>query len=293
MKKLLFIAVLIWGIVSFAAVSGDHPGTSVKPGSFPQVHPDVFFEPGHFYTESFSESFSFENIRGGVIPHHLLADKLIARVFHQIKSQAPATIILIGPNHKNEGELMITSSLGWQTPFGVVDVDEKLLLEICQACPLVEEDDRIMASEHAMGNIMPFIKYYLPETKVVPLILRHSVTMEEAGALGDRLAELMTDNTMILASVDFSHYLTSDEAEKKDRETISALKNWNLGRIFAMGDDYLDSPPSIGILFRAMNKLGLDDFTVLNHTNSGILLGNKNIETTSYITLLFGIENKK
>ncbi|MGI6686287.1 MAG: AmmeMemoRadiSam system protein B [Bacillota bacterium] len=293
MKKLLFFAVLIWGVVSFAAVSGDYRGTSVKPGSFPAVHPDAFFEAGNFYTGTFSEGFSMENIRGGVIPHHLVADKLIARVFNQLKGQAPDTIILVGPNHKNEGNRIITSYCGWQTPFGVVDVDEKLLRDISKAVPLVKEDDKIMAEEHAMGNIMPFIKYYLPDTKVVPLILHHSLTIDEAGALGDKLADLMNEDTLILASVDFSHYLTSNEAEIKDKETIFALQTGNLGRIFTMGDDYLDSPPSIGVLFRAMHKLGMKNFTILNHTNSGILLGNKNMETTSYITLLFGIENKK
>jgi AmmeMemoRadiSam system protein B len=293
MKKLLFIAVLIWGVVSFAAVSGGRTGTSVQPGSFPPVHPDVFFQPGHFYTGSIPESSSFEQIRGGVIPHHLLADKLIARVFHHLQKENPGTIILIGPNHKNEGARVITSSLGWQTPFGVVEVDEELGRKISRAFPLIKENDQIMAGEHAMGNIMPFIKYYLPETKVVPLILHHSLTLDEAISLGDILAGLADEDIIILASVDFSHYLTADEAEKKDRETISALKTWNLGRIFDMGDDYLDSPPAIGVLFRAMEKVGMTDFTVLNHTNSGVLLGNKNIETTSYITLLFGIENKK
>ncbi|HHT62230.1 MAG: AmmeMemoRadiSam system protein B [Bacillota bacterium] len=293
MKKFLFIAVLIWSMVSFAAVSGDHIGTSIKPGSYPPVHPDVFFQAEQFYTGTFSESSTFENIRGGVIPHHLVAHKLIARVFNHLKPQNPGTIILIGPNHNNEGDRIITSFQGWQTPFGVVNVDEKLLRDICLASPLIKQDDQIMGKEHAMGNIMPFIKYYLPETKVVPLIFHHNLTIDEASSLGKQLAALIDDNTVILASVDFSHYLMPDEAEEKDKETIYALKTWNLGRIFTMGDEYLDSPPSLGVLFRAMDKLGMRDFTVLNHTNSGVLLGNKNIETTSYITLLFGIEHKK
>lgn len=291
MKKIFFIAVLVWVIIAYAAVSGGRTGTSVKPGSFPPLHPNAFFEPGNFYTGEFSENLSFDSIKGGVIPHHLLADKLIARVFNQLKSQKPGTIILIGPNHQNTGDPIITSTLGWQTPFGVVEVDQKLLEAVCQAAP-VKQDDKIMDKEHSMGNIMPFIKYYLPETKVVPLIFHNDITLGEAGALGDKLAGLVSDDTIVLASVDFSHYLQGDEAEKKDQETIFALKAWNLGRIFTMNDDYLDSPASIGVLFNTMNKLGMNNFTILNHTNSGVLLGNKNIATTSYITLLFGIENK-
>lgn len=291
MKKIFFMAVLIWVIVAYAAVSGGKTGTSMKPGSYPPVHPDIFFEPGNFYTGDFSESISLSSIKGGVIPHHLVADKLIARVFNQLKNQKPETIILIGPNHKNSGAPIITSSLGWQTPFGVVDVDQKLLKDI-SASGGVQQNDKIISKEHSMGNIMPFVKYYLPETKVVPLILQNDITLKEANAFGEKLAGLINDDTIILASIDFSHYLTSAEAEKKDQETILALQSWNLGRIFIMNDDYLDSPASIGILFKTMEKAGMNDFTILNHTNSGVLLGNKNIATTSYITLLFGIENK-
>jgi AmmeMemoRadiSam system protein B len=166
-----------------------------------------------------------------------------------------------------------------------------MVQNLCQASSLIHEDDQIVGAEHSMGNIMPFIKYYLPETKVVPLVLHNDITLDEASKLGEQLANLMKPDTVILASVDFSHYLTGEEAAKKDEETLLALNNKNLGRIFSMNDDYLDSPPSIGVLFQAMNQLGTNNFKVLDHTNSGILLDNKKIQTTSYITLVFDIKD--
>jgi hypothetical protein len=36
-----------------------------------------------------------------------------------------------------------------------------------------------------------------------------------------------------------------------------------------------------------MDRLNVEDFKVLGHTNSGILIGNDLIETTSYFTLVF------
>ncbi|ATW25307.1 AmmeMemoRadiSam system protein B [Candidatus Formimonas warabiya] len=291
MKKIFIVAVLFWAIISFAAITSGRTGTSVKPGSYPPVHPNTFFDPSHFYTGELSQDDHLGKIRGAVVPHHLLADKLIARVFQNLKEQKPATVILIGPNHKNAGEKILTSALGWQTPFGVVDADEELVQKICRSCPLVQQDDEIMGREHAMGNLMPFIKYYLPEAKVVPLILHHDLTINEANSLSKQLAKLMDQNTVLIASVDFSHYLTSDEAKKKDEEILAAMQSHNLGRIFTMGDDYLDSPPSLGVLFNTMEQMGLNSFQVLNHTNSGILLKNKNIATTSYITLVFDIKD--
>ncbi len=290
-QDVLIATVLIWGIISFTAVTSGRTGTSMRPGSYPPVHPNTFFDPAHFYTGKITTDSPSSRIKGAVIPHHLLADKLIARVISALKEQKPATIILIGPNHKNNGSPMLTSSLGWQTPFGVVEGDGKMVQNLCQASSLIHENDQIIGAEHSMGNIMPFIKYYLPETKVVPLILHNDITLDEASKLGKQLGNLMKPDTVILASVDFSHYLTGEEAAKKDEETLLALKNKNLGRIFSMNDDYLDSPPSIGVLFQAMNQRGIDNFEVLDHTNSGILLDNKKIQTTSYITLIFDIKD--
>jgi AmmeMemoRadiSam system protein B len=292
MKKILLIAIIIWASIAYIAISGDRTGTSVQPGSFPPVQPNAFFQTGNFYTGEFPDNPNLNDIRGGVIPHHLVAHKLIARVFHTLQEQKPDTIILLGPNHSNKGAPITTSLLGWQTPFGVVDVDEKQIKRLRQVSPSIQVNDDILGKEHAIGNIMPFIKYYLPETKVVPLVFTNSFTREEAHVLGEKIAAAMGDKTVILASVDFSHNLKSDEATLRDQETLQALKEWNLGRIFTMNDEYLDSPASIGVLFTAMNKLGSNEFAVLNHTNSGVILGNKNIATTSYITLLFGIENK-
>jgi hypothetical protein len=100
MKKILIAAVLIWGIISFTAVTSGRTGTSIRPGSYPPVHPNTFFDPAHFYTGKFTTNSPGSRIKGAVIPHHLLADKLIARVISELTEQKPATIILIGPNHK-------------------------------------------------------------------------------------------------------------------------------------------------------------------------------------------------
>ena len=90
-----------------------------------------------------------------------------------------------------------------------------------------------------------------------------------------------------MASVDFSHYLTRQEAEDKDKETLKVIEAKNLDTLFTMGNDYLDSPAALGSLFLTMENLDISDLTLLDHTNSGILMGNDMIETTSYMTMLF------
>ena len=68
---------------------------------------------------------------------------------------------------------------------------------------------------------------------------------------------------------------------------ISALEAGNLGRIFQMGDDYLDSPPAIGVLFGAMAAQHSQKLRLIGHSNSSEILQQDLSETTSYLTLIF------
>ena len=43
-------------------------------------------------------------VRGMVVPHHLLAEKLIQEAFTRIASQAPSVVVLLSPNHFAAGK---------------------------------------------------------------------------------------------------------------------------------------------------------------------------------------------
>ncbi len=251
------------------------------------TYPNSFFDERYFDPITLTkEGSSDDRILGAVVPHHLLAHRLIAEVFVRLQENPPPLLILLGPNHHNKGARILTSTLGWQTPFGIVEVNDEVVKEL-QNNNMTKIDDHIFAQEHSMGNLMPFIKYYLPKTKVVPIIYHYDVSKDEATLMAKQLADIVKYDGAIIASVDFSHYLTRQEAEEKDGETLKVMSEGDLDTLFTMDDDHLDSPASLGTLFLTMESLGLQDFQVLNHTNSGIIIGNDLIETTSYITLLF------
>lgn len=257
------------------------------------THPNNFFDPQYFNPHaSEEEEISGGRICGAVVPHHLLAHRLIAEVYLQLQKNPPSLLILLGPNHQNRGTRILTSGLGWQTPFGTVEADQEVVEQLL-GTHTVKKDDHAFTEEHSMGNLMPFVKYYLPNTKVVPIIYHHVVSKKEAVLMANHLTKLVEDGAVIIASVDFSHYLTRREAEEKDEKTLKVMREKNLDTLFTMGNDYLDSPAALGTLFFAMENQGIQDFTLLEHTNSGILIGNDMIETTSYMTMLFQKQDKK
>ena len=247
MKKLTVFFVILCFAVALVSIAPGVRGTRSSESSQPYeappaTHPNNFFDPRYFNPETLDEDEnSGGRIRGAVIPHHLLAHRLMAEVFARLQKNPPSLLVLLGPNHYNRGSRILTSRLGWQTPFGTVEVDEEVVEQLLDS-NIVKKDDIAFTEEHSIGNVMPFVKYYLPYTKVVPIIYHHDVSKKEASLMAEHLANLAEDGVVIIASVDFSHYLTRQEAEEKDRQTLKVLQENNLDTLFTMGNDHLDSP---------------------------------------------------
>ncbi len=225
----------------------------------------------------------------GVVPHHLVAGHLIADYFAALSQQRPELIIIVGPNHENRGGRVITGLYDWQTPEGLVKTEAEVVKGLL-ANNLAVRDEKVLAGEHSIGSLVPFVGYYLPQAKVVPIILHHGVTLREVDKLLTGLKPYLNEETVLVASVDFSHYLTRREAELKDEETLIHMRNFDYSTIFRLGDDHLDSPASLALAFRRAEAQGIKEFFILDHTNSGVIMNNDLMETTSYFTLAFAKE---
>jgi AmmeMemoRadiSam system protein B len=181
---------------------------------------------------------------------------------------------------------VLTSLSGWQTPFGKIFPDE-LIIEGLLAENLVEVDEEVLKNEHAVGALLPFLKLYLPETTVVPLVLSGRLDFEEIGVLAQKLLTYQKEGVIILASIDFSHHLRSEEARSKDDLTLRLIESFNYREILALDDRYLDSPPALVTILMMAEKLGKNGFEVFYHTNSGEVAKNEWLPTTSYCSGAF------
>lgn len=243
-------------------------------------------ENGQSETEVASKSGS---IAGGIVPHHLLAGKMIAEFFQTVSQSSPNTLVVIAPNHKRTGlNGLHTSIQNWGTAFGVLEVDPVLTGKLISDLK-ASQNTSLMEDEHSISSLVPYIKYYLPNAKIVPVLLHGNYTAKASQELGEYLAEALLDHprAAIIASVDFSHYLDTDTADKMDEETLAAIKSKDITVISKMGNDNLDSPPSIVALLSAMEKIGATDPEVLAHGNSSDITGSGADYTTSYYTMLF------
>lgn len=288
MRKVLAVITIV---VLLTLLSGCQEKTNEQKGegSNPS-HPSSFVSRQDLYTllgkERPANNMPAGKIISAVAPHHLVAGDLIVELMQAVAVSKPELVIVVGPNHSNSGGKVITGFYDWQTPEGKVKTEEKTARALIEK-GLAVRDEEILSREHSVGTHMPFIRHYLPEAKVVPIILHHDITLQEVDGLLTALEPYINDRTVILSSVDFSHYLKRQEAEVKDKETLAYMRAFNYSSIFRLGNDYLDSPASLAFAFQLAQRQGIEEFTLLGNTNSGIILKNDLIETTSYFTLVF------
>jgi AmmeMemoRadiSam system protein B len=249
----------------------------------------LYYNPSDFINiPEYETSQDIGTIHGCIVPHHLVAKDLIHEVLKNVQKNNYKTVVLIGPDHEstNKGKIFTTLS-DWQTPRGILETDSKLTKELLKYDFVIEDDDKI-TMEHSTSSIIPFINHYLKNIKIVTLVLTKQVKLEDVEILTDELYKnINLHETLFIASVDFSHYLNLEDAQKKDLISMEAIKNKDINKLMSFTNDNLDSPISVVTLLKMMDKLGAAEGAILNHSNSELILKKKIEETTSYITYLF------
>ncbi|NMC35646.1 AmmeMemoRadiSam system protein B [Candidatus Beckwithbacteria bacterium] len=267
-------------------------GASQSKQEITCVHQVRFFEPQLFFegikaNKSREQASVLSNIRGGIIPHHLLASQILAEFFQILGGQDIETVILLGPNHYETGESKIlTSACAWQSPVGQVEPDIAIIEKLTKN-EVVTPDETVIDNEHSVSGLMPYIATFLPKAKVVPIVLSATLSKEELENLIANLALVTNQKTVVVASVDFSHNLDSAHAAANDQLTLRLIKQKNYNELMSLDNRYLDSPVCIVTLVSLMDSLGASQSRVLQNTNSGELYNQPNVAGTSYASILY------
>jgi hypothetical protein len=210
-------------------------------------------------------------IKSGVVPHDLTAAGLIANFFKTAaenrKGSLPETIVIIAPMHYPNRQLFITTMDGWATPGGCIPNDAVLSELFIQELGAGIDNDA-KQTDHSVAALVPFVKQYFPEAALASLLVSgftdESVSERVAVLLNEYAAE---KNCLFIFSIDFSHFLSPPETERRDAETRMAVQEYEIKKISRMGNDHLDSPRSFAA-FMYLNKLMNGEIVELDNSNS-------------------------
>ena len=229
-------------------------------------------------------------IAGIVVPHHMPALDLVARGFATAREASYERIIVLCPDHfrRSKTPFATTSQDSFAATAGPVNVDTAAVKSLVERCPMVGYS-QLFDQEHGLQILLPFLAAVFPGVEVLPVALRLESTQEQWICLADALDPLFTENTLIVQSTDFSHYLTHREARRHDQQTLNALALSDPKAILALRQpQHIDSKAAQYVHMELQKRRG----------NKGpIVIGNRNSQqyapfvtsagTTSYIVQVF------
>lgn len=299
--KIKFIAAAIFGILMLTLIAAAFfylknltmfSGSDTDSAAIPAgKHKLIFYDQNTFlkgvdYANQNKTDFP-AGARGGIIPHHLFPSFILSDFFPRLAKENPKRVIIIGPNHREEGKYKIlTSQFAWNTPYGAVLPDMDVINKFKDK-GLVHVNETVLENEHSVAGIMPYVKYYLPDAKVVPLILRSTMDDSEIAKLSEDLADIADKNTFIIASTDFSHYLDAQTAAANDKITLNVIENFDYDKLYRFSNGYVDSPASVAVLLKTLQIFGSTKFNLFFNTNSGLIENAPYSQTTSYFSGMF------
>lgn len=234
------------------------------------------------------EKITAQKAIGIMVPHAgwLYSGRVAVQVYARVK--IPGVIIMIGPNHTGEGYMVsLSDSDTWISPAGEVSIDKDLSKRITELSGgTVTLDDGAHKNEHSLEIQLPFLQYFRPNIKIVPIILG-SQALEICRILGEGIAGAIKESqedVLILASSDMNHFENIDTTRKKDdlaiREILS-LNPENLLQTVMKNDISMCGVAPTAVMLFAAKSLGAATTQLVTYDTSGTVTGD-NKEVVGY-----------
>ncbi len=163
-------------------------------------------------------------IVAAIVPHagYEYSGAIAAHVYARIAAERPPeTVLILGVDHHGLSAGAALSERAWLTPIGPTSVDADLVHALEH--PPLAVDEAAHAAEHSIEVQLPFLEYVLPKPRFVPLevALGPYDFLDDVAAVVRRAIE--GRDVLVLASTDFSHYVSPATARRLDRLAIDAI----------------------------------------------------------------------
>jgi AmmeMemoRadiSam system protein B len=204
-----------------------------RPAVAGRFYPDDKHELASYINELLrdckkSPELPVEKLIGGVVPHagYMFSGIHAASFFYLLQDLSPPDVVVIlHPSHSGVGHaLCVDGHDAWQTPLGECPVMHPLANEL--GLPLSTVEQR---NEHSAEVMVPFLQQvFHPQIPILPISFSHQPG--DARELGEKLGAKSlagTTDMLVIASSDFSHFLTPEEGFRADQLVVNAILEKN------------------------------------------------------------------
>lgn len=221
-------------------------------------------------------------IRAGVTPHHLLAEEIITDFFKKIGASYPEIIVVVSPDHFGFSRQSFSTNLPVDAGLGAFLSRETTAEEF-------GSDPSMFVREHGINNLIPFIRKFSPRSEIFPLTVSRITREDRVKKIAETLAGYEAEyekDMIVIASADFSHYVTSSVAEKNDSKSAEIIKAPHFDSFKKMRVDCWQCV-YLAAYFAKINRAAGVELLARSDSNKILGIDNPSSEVTSYISLLF------
>ena len=222
-----------------------------------------------------------------VIPHFMIRSQRVSDFYSFLQKKyfatnSPDQIVLISPNHFFPD---------MQRPVSVCESravkfkDTSLLAQarkderiVCEQNVFYQQGTQRYTRDHGLWVHFPFINRYFPSVSKVFILVVPSYRLYHSGWIADQIAQFH-GNTLLIGSVDFSHYKSEDIADQNDQISFGLLSQ--TGDIERLRNLDVDCPACLGVLDTLAQRQGLHIHQRLRDSSSTILGKDMKEENTS------------
>lgn len=237
-----------------------------------------------------------QTIKAGIVPHAgwVFSGDVAGKVFYQIQqSQQVDTFVIFGAVHAvRTGHGLLYHQGQWETPVGLIDIDEALAVDTLAATGKwivadVDGHDR----EHSIEVEVPLVQHLFPNAKIVPIMLP---PMGQAAEIGKTVGQVINQSdkqVVCIASTDLTHYGpsyryspmgTGPEAiawakQSNDQYFIDLALRMEADQIVKTVSLYHNAcgPGAVAATLAAATEMGATTGTLLAHTTSAEIMAEK------------------
>jgi AmmeMemoRadiSam system protein B len=124
-----------------------------------------------------------------------------------LRSDVPPELVAIFGRHLHPGsDNYIMKEGSWATPLGDLEIDQEVGERLSSEFPFKVESASRYEQDNTIELQLPFIKYFFPDVKILPLGVPPSPASIRIGERVVGISEALGRKTIILGSTDLTHY---------------------------------------------------------------------------------------
>ncbi len=237
--------------------------------------------------DSYMDAATVPDLKGQVIavvaPHagHRYSGPVAGYSFAAVRGMRPDLVAVLSPFHNyHSAPLLTTTYDAYGTPLGSIPVDRARLDELDAALrkqlgfgvTAIADDP-----EHSLEIELPFLQRALQSGwRLLPVMVR-AQEPDVCHVLGSALAKILeSQNALLVASTDLSHYYDQQVAVALDRNMLKQVEAFEPEQAFDVersGRGYACGLGALAAVMWAARDLGADRVELLRHATSGDVTG--------------------